>query len=427
MLGSEVCVLCAELMSKPKGGFEYTRRAMFPGKFNRTVLWDVLKLFSITALAMTLVISLGLVGQQLVMEGIGWLAILKLLPFICLIALRFSLPATLLFSACCVFGRMAADNEIVALKSAGISPFRVIRPMVVLGFLVSVPAVWIEDLAVSWGRPGMERVILRSIEEVLYNRLRARRSYETDKGFTIHVQDVQNRWLIEPTIFLFNDSTGKPMTINAEKAQISIDPENDRLVIELVNSYGEINNDQSTRFRLPGSEKISMPLTQASKNGSQSASPSQFAISDIPNEIATQTATNDRRRESMAVSVAVGLALGRYSQLDDPKIQSLQETVNASQKFLVRLQLEPARRWALGFSCFFFVWMGVPMAILIRSADYAWTFGLCFVPILLIYYPLFGLALDRAKDGSWPAMSLWLGNVVLFILGTWMLRRVVWQ
>jgi lipopolysaccharide export system permease protein len=400
---------------------------MFPGKFNRYILWDVLKLFSTTALAMTLVISLGLVGQQLIMEGIGWLAILKLLPFICLIALQFSLPATLLFSVCCVFGRISADNEIVALKSAGISPFRVIRPMAVLGFLVSVPAVWINDMAVSWGRPGMEKVILRSVEEVLYNRLRVRRSYETDKGFTIHVQDVQNRWLIQPTIFLFNESTGKPMTINAEKAQISIDPDNDRLVIELVNSYGEINHDQATRFRLPTSEKISMPLTQASKNGGQSVKPSQFTISDIPQEIATQTSANERRMESMAVQVAVGLGLGRYSQLNDRKIQSLQDMVNGNQKLLVRLKLEPARRWALGFSCFFFVWMGVPMAILIRSADYAWTFGLCFVPILLIYYPLFGLALDRAKDGEWPAMSLWLGNLVLFLLGTWLLRRVVWR
>jgi lipopolysaccharide export system permease protein len=400
---------------------------MFPGKFNRYILWDVLKLFSTTALAMTLVISLGLVGQQLIMEGIGWLAILKLLPFICLIALQFSLPATLLFSVCCVFGRISADNEIVALKSAGISPFRVIRPMVVLGFLVSVPAVWINDMAVSWGRPGMERVILRSLEEVLYNRLRVRRSYETDKGFTIHVQDVQNRWLIQPTIFLFNESTGKPMTINAEKAQISIDPDNDRLVIELVNSYGEINHDQATRFRLPTSEKISMPLTLASKKGRQSTTPSQFTISDIPQEIATQTSANERRRELMAVQVAVGVGMGRYSQLNDQKIQSLQYMVNFNQKLLVRLKLEPARRWALGFSCFFFVWMGVPMAILIRSADYAWTFGLCFVPILLIYYPLFGLALDRAKDGEWPAMSLWLGNLVLFLLGTWLLRRVVWR
>jgi len=147
---------------------------MIPGKFNRYILWDVLKLFSLTAFALTLVISLGLVGQQLIMEGIGWLAVIKLLPFICLIALQFSLPATLLFSVCCVFGRISADNEIVALKSAGISPLKIIRPMVLLGLLLSIPAVWINDMAVSWGKPGMERVILRSVEEVLYNRCVAR-------------------------------------------------------------------------------------------------------------------------------------------------------------------------------------------------------------------------------------------------------------
>lgn len=398
---------------------------MIPGKFNRYILWDVLKLFSLTAFALTLVISLGLVGQQLIMEGIGWLAVIKLLPFICLIALQFSLPATLLFSVCCVFGRISADNEIVALKSAGISPLKIIRPMVLLGLLLSIPAVWINDMAVSWGKPGMERVILRSVEEVLYNRLRTRRSYETDKGFTIHVKDVENRWLIEPTIFLFNESTGKPMTINAEKAQISIDAENDRLVIELVNSYGEINNDQSTRFRLPGSERIAMPLTQASRSGGKSISPSQYAMNEIAKESATQMATNERRRESMAVHVAVGLATGRFSQLNDGKIQLLQSQVEENQKRLTRLKLEPARRWALGFSCLFFVWMGVPMSILIRSADYAWTFGLCFVPILLIYYPIFGLALDRAKDGAWPSASLWLGNLSLFLLGTWLMLRVL--
>jgi lipopolysaccharide export system permease protein len=400
---------------------------MFPGKFNRYILWDVLKLFFSTALALTLVISIGLVGQQLIMEGIGWFAVVKLLPYICLIAMQFSLPATLLFSVCCVYGRISADNEIIAIKSGGISPLRIIRPMLLLGFLVSIPAVWINDMAVSWGRPGMERVVLRSFEEIIYGTLRTRRSYENDKGFTIHVLDVKERWLIQPTIFLFNETTGEPMTINAEKAKISIDTEEDRLIIELVNSYGEINDQSSTRFRMPGSEKISMPLTQASQKGSKVLSPSQYSMREIPKELEAQSVLNDQHKESMAVQVAVGLGLGRFAQLKDPRIESLQYQVEEGQRRLIRLRLEPARRWALGFSCFFFVWMGVPMAILIRSADYAWTFGLCFVPILLIYYPMFGLALDRAKDGSWPASSLWLGNAVLFLLGTLLMRRVVRQ
>jgi lipopolysaccharide export system permease protein len=65
------------------------------------------------------------------------------------------------------------------------------------------------------------------------------------------------------------------------------------------------------------------------------------------------------------------------------------------------------------------------MAILMKSADYAWTFGVCFLPILLMYYPLFGLALDRAKDGSWPAITLWIGNGFLLIVGAWLRHRVV--
>jgi lipopolysaccharide export system permease protein len=411
-------------MSKRGSGFARLR-GMVPGKFNRYILWDVFKLFFLCVSAMTVVISFGLVGQQLVRQGLGWYAVLKLLPYISLIALQFSLPATLLFAVCCVYGRISADNEIVALKSAGISPHRIIRWMAFLAFLLSFPAVWINDLAVSWGRPGVERVILRSFEEIVLGTLRARRSYENEKGFTIHVLEVRDRWLIRPTIFLFNEQTGDPMTIHAEKAKISIDADNDRLVIDLVNSHGEINDKSSTRFQMPGAERFSMPLNQASRKSSSAKTPSQFSMREIPVEIAALVSSNERTRESMAIQAAVGLGLGRYGQLYDPKLQQLKETVADRQRRVIRLSLEPARRWALGFSCFFFVWVGVPMSILIRSADYAWTFGLCFIPILLIYYPLFGLALDRAKDGSWPPASLWLGNVVLLVLGTVLLRRVM--
>lgn len=398
---------------------------MIPGKFNRYILWDVFKLFMICVSAMTVVISFGLVGQQLVRQGLGWYAVVKLLPYISLIALQFSLPATLLFAVCCVFGRISADNEIVALKSAGISPQRIIRWMALLAFLLSFPAVWLNDLAVSWGRPGIERVILRSFEEIVLGTLKAKRSYENEKGFTIHVSEVRERWLIRPTIFLFNEQTGDPMTIHAEKAKISIDSVNDRLVIDLVNSHGEINDKSSTRFRIPGTDQFTMPLNQASRKASSAKTPSQFSMHEIPREIDALVKSNERTRETMALLGAVGLGLGRYSQLSDPKLESMKESVADRQRRLVRLSLEPVRRWALGFSCFFFVWVGLPMSILIRSADYAWTFGLCFIPILLIYYPLFGLALDRAKDGSWPPLSLWLGNGVLLVLGTVLLQRVM--
>jgi len=398
---------------------------MLPTKINRLILWDVLKLFTITTIGLTGLISVGLVGQQLISEGVGWLALVQLLPFICMIALQIAVPATLLFSVCSVFGRISADNEIVALKSVGVSPLRVIRPMMILGLLVSVPAVWINDLAVSWAQPGMEQVVLRSIKEIIYNRLRTRRSYENDKGFTVHVQEVQGDWLIRPTIFCFDETTGKPTTITAERAQIYKDPNEDQLILEMINSKGETSQSNATRFNIPGSERFNMSLNRAAQKGGDSVRPSQFAMKQIPAEVDKQSKLNDRIKESMASQVSMGLGMGRYHLLSEASLQSMLVQIDENKKRLIRLELEPYRRWSFGFACFFFVWIGVPFAILNKSADYAWTFGMCFIPIMLMYFPLFGLALDRAKDGAWPASSLWIGNAFLFVVGTWLRHRVV--
>ncbi len=397
---------------------------MFPGKFTRYVLWDVLKIFLLTLVAMTLVISLAVVGQQLVSEGVGWFAILKLLPYIFLIALQFSVPATLLFSVCCVYGRISADNEIIALKSAGISPMHLFRPALLIGLLLSIPAVWLNDMAVSWGRPGMQRVVLRSVEQILYSTLRAQRSYTSDKGFAIHVKDVQERWLIKPTIVMYGPTSIQ--TITSERAKITLDPDSDQMILELVDSYVDIVDGGGTKqIKWPDLMRLPMQLDKTTTGAAASASPSSFAISQIGEELQRQDRKNNERREKLATRFAMSLASARFNQIADGNIHALESELEESQRRIARLKTEPARRWALGFSCLFFVWMGVPMAILVRSADYWWSFGLCFLPILLIYYPLFGLALDRAKDGSWPAFSLWLGNVVLMLIGTWLMRKVV--
>lgn len=378
-------------------------------------------MFALTLVAMTMVVSLIFVGQQLVAEGLGYLDVAKLLPFIFLIALQFSVPATLLFSVCCVYGRISADNEIVALKSAGVSPMRVFRPAIILGVMLSLPSFWLNDKAVSWGNPGVQRVILRSFEEIVYRSLSANRSYNNDKGFAIHVQGVKDRWLIKPNIWMFGNNELR--TITAEKARISIDPATDKLVIELIDSNVDIAGVKQVVW--PGQLQLEVPLDFASHKGTSSKRASQLSISEIPVELDKQIAENDRRREKLATRFSIALASGRYADVNDAKTVHLSLELTNTEKNLARLKTEPMRRWAQGFSCLAFVWMGVPMAILIRSADYWWTFGVCFVPIMLIYYPLFGLALEFSKDGTWPAVTLWLGNVALALIGTWLMMKII--
>jgi lipopolysaccharide export system permease protein len=194
-------------------------------------------------------------------------------------------------------------------------------------------------------------------------------------------------------------------------------------LIELQDSF--ININDSKKITEPGMTLLELPLDFASKKDSSDVSPSEYSIKQIPAELARQKADNERRRERLATQFSVALASGHYSEIDDGSNYSQKFALDFNEKRLVRLKIEPTRRWALGFSCLAFVWMGVPMAILIRSADYWWTFGVCFIPTLLVYYPLFGLALEFAKDGRWPASGLWLGNITLALIGTWMMRKVV--
>ena len=59
----------------------------------------------------------------------------------------FAIPATCLFSVCVVFGRMAADNEITAVETMGLPKSIVVAPAILLAFVLSLTAVWLNDIA----------------------------------------------------------------------------------------------------------------------------------------------------------------------------------------------------------------------------------------------------------------------------------------
>jgi lipopolysaccharide export system permease protein len=53
------------------------------------------------------------------------------------------------------------------------------------------------------------------------------------------------------------------------------------------------------------------------------------------------------------------------------------------------------------------------------------SFFVCFLPVLLAYYPLLAYGVDKAKGGELPPSVVWLGNAVFILWGVWLLRRVL--
>jgi len=389
----------------------------------RYVLFDLLQVFLVALSALTLfMLVVGLV-REAQQQGLGLLQILMLVPYVLPEAMRFAVPGTMLFAVASVFGRMSAANEVTALKAAGISPMALIWPALTLALVVSFVSVWLNDLAVSWGRDGIRRVVVNSVEEIIYGRLRQQRSYATSQ-VSINVKGVDGRRLIRPTLSFLTSDSGTPATVSAAEATLEARPEAGTLVVTFRDGTLHMG-DYTASF--PDTIVREIPLDTVSRKETISTSPSEIAMAEFERARQFQIDLIDRVEQVAAGKVAMGLVTGRIEQALPGYTQYERDLLGHERNRLIRVIMEPWRRWANGFSCLCFVLVGAPMAIRMRNADFLTSFFLCFLPILVVYYPVFILGVDQAKRGSVPPVAVWLGNVLIVLWGWWLLRQVIRQ
>lgn len=391
-------------------------------QITRYVFTELLTIFAVWLTVLTLFMLLVVLAMEAIREGLGPLVILKLLPYTLPNALLFAVPGTLLLAACSVYGRMSADNEVLAIKTLGISPSVIIWPGLVLAFLLSLVTVWLNDISVSWGRQGIHRVVIESVEQVIYSRLRSQKSY-SNKRISISVKRVEGRRLIRPNIVIQSSGDKPPIRLTAEEAQLHRNLENNSLVVVLEN--GEIRMGDQLLFVFPGTETREIPLSELSRKGELSRSPSDCPLWRIPKEIKQQKNLIQQLQRESATQAAVAMLVGDFDSAAENPWNARRENLQTARKRLYRLKTEPWRRWANGFSCFFFVLVGAPLAVRIRNDDLWTTFGLCFIPILIVYYPLLMIGVGQAKSGALHPVAVWLGNGILLIVGYWLFRKML--
>jgi lipopolysaccharide export system permease protein len=386
----------------------------------RYVLSDLLKVFFLVLTALTVLVFVVLLGNEAVDKGLGLGPLLRMTPYLLPQALQFAVPAAMLLATANVYGRMSSLNEIVAIKSLGISPMAVIWPTLVLSVLVSFVAVVLNDVAVSWGRAGVERVFLNSIEEVAYGQLRMRRTYNIGPA-NITVRDVQGHTLIRPTLIVSSSGDRPALTVTAAEAEMSSFPEEGKIVMRFRN----FEVDGPVTFTDPDVFEYTASLEEFTGTSSGSRSPSFYALREIGPAVDEQNELVSQIRQGMTADAAFSLMTGNFDALSDSAWSAHQRALEGAEYRLHRLYTEPWRRWANGFSCLCFVLIGAPMAIRLRHAEFLASFFACFLPILVVYYPLLAVSVDHAKDGSLPPQIVWLGNIVLALWGLWLLRRVI--
>ena len=389
----------------------------------RYILWELICWFAIWLVVLTVIlVVLGLLTEAIRMN-LGLMPTLRLVPYILPTSLSFAVPGTILFTCCQVYGRMSADNEVVAAKALGISPMVLLAPAFGLALVLSMVGVWLNDLAFTWGHAGVQRVILHSVEEIAYNMLRTQNSYSNQR-FSIIVKDVQGRKLIRPIMSIQSGSSAETWTISAAQAELQSNLERNTLLLIMDDCEIDVAGARSV---LPGRtvQEIPLALASASKRQFTEGSPAHLPLSAIGSETERQIETIRNLEQAAAADNALALITGQFADLSDGTWGLRRQELAMARLRLNKLRTEPFRRWAAGFSSLCFVLVGAPFAIWARRSDLMSTFGYIFVPVLVVYYPFFMYGFDRAKAGALPPYSVWAANLVMVAIGLWMLRRVV--
>jgi lipopolysaccharide export system permease protein len=396
----------------------------------RYVVWEVLKLFLASLLALTIVVTPVMVVQEGLREGFPVGVMLRIMPFTLPIMLGITLPASMLFAVCSVFGRMTGANEIVALKSLGINPMVAVWPAIVLAAFLSLGTVWMYEIAATWCKPMVLRIGTESIEEIAYSKLQKDRSCDRAQfPLSIIVKRIDKPEkagdppkLIKPTITI----KGPPkVTISAEEATLHTDWKERKLLIEC--SRGEFDFG-GPRMSFYSTEHFSVPIPEPNM-AQYHFHRDWVAMRKIPGLIEERQNTIDKDLvdiQGLEQLQAAQQAIGSPKAADAAgEIAIKKGEINRCQFDIRRLRAESYRRWANGFTCLCFALLGIPVAMYWRHADVLTNFFVCFLPILAIYYPLLMLSDDLSTSGKLPPFSFWTANVVLTIPAIALLRWTV--
>src|SRR5206468_12781186 len=110
--------------------------------------------------------------QQANQMGLTLYQVLEAIPLFIPNMLPYTIPATTLFASCVVYGRLSHDNEVVAIKAAGVHLINILKPALLLGTITTLVTAGLYHTVIPLSQQMLYKQLLDDPEELLYNMLR---------------------------------------------------------------------------------------------------------------------------------------------------------------------------------------------------------------------------------------------------------------
>ena len=309
--------------------------------------------------------------------------------------LALAVPMAVLIATLSAFGRLASDGEITALRASGISPVRLMRPVMVAAFFVTLSIGYFNNFLL----PDLNhrtKLLLADIS-------RKRPTFNIEPGifnFTIpkhvikaEVIDSQTSSLKDITIY-DEHRPGERAVITAKTGHVKFVPEDEKFLLTLYK--GEIHQPtnrepheyewtifDSALFRVPAPGMLLKRGTSGYRSDRELTVPEMFQ---------------------------------RVKQLEMKKGSAY------DRRRIAAYMVEIHKKFSIPVACLVFVLLGAPLGVLSRKGGIAVSGGLALF-FFTVYWVFLMAGEDLADRGLLsPAISMWMPNIILTAIGLWLIR-----
>lgn len=304
-----------------------------------------------------------------------------------------TIPMSLLFGILIAVGRLAADSELIAMRSSGVSLYQLYRPILLLSLALAGVNTFIAVRVLPEGNRQYSQLLLEIGARDISSLVEPRVFNENWPGKVLYVFDVPERSQRWQGVF-FSEAlpTGQTSEVTvAEWGEIQLDEAGERVVLHLENAtthrvdLSKPGEYQTTRHR---------SLDRVLEEAFTSTQKARVA-SRAPN-----------RRELTIPQLA--------ARADDP-------AVGAEDRNLYTVEIH--KKLAIPMACVVFGLIALPLGFNNRRGGKSSGFAIS-IALILFYWILLNHGEDSARLGRMPPwLAMWLPNLLLLGAGVFLLIR----
>lgn len=375
----------------------------------RYTFLEILSPFLLALLAFTSLLMVDKVfdlTKFFVEKGVNPWYMLEMLIYFSPAVLVLTVPMAFLVGIVTAFGRMAADNEIIAMKTSGINMFRLIVPIVIVSLFLSIFMVFFMDITIPNGNQAYTQLNMNIRRKnpmlVLEPGNIMEEMTREDKKWYFESVDTKTGRL--KNIRIWERASGVPKLITAKEGELKFFDKWTTLKLydgtiqqaDYRNPYGGyvIGNFAEDEVYLDISGSLD-------KDGEDIESPRNMSIKEtrqrivkIKEKLESPNITNDMKKY-----------IRRY-ELND---------------YLVELY----KKTAIPFACLAFGVIGVPIGLIVRRGGRMVGLGVG-VGLITLFYIFLTAGEKIAKSGLYPpVLGAWTPNILTIIIGIIIIIRTI--